>query len=90
MISSNGLACVDFSFPQAEPDDFSDSLDEHDPLLRLVDLVRCICIYYEIIIPRLCRQDSWIPGQRGHSLLIKLESHVVETKHSRFYVLVHV
>ncbi|KAI6700128.1 hypothetical protein NL676_014452 [Syzygium grande] len=34
VISSNGLACVDFSFPQSAPDDHTDSMDQHDSLLR--------------------------------------------------------
>lgn len=32
--SSNGLACVDFSFPQSEPGDDIDTADLHDSLLR--------------------------------------------------------
>ncbi|KAJ9669941.1 hypothetical protein PVL29_026481 [Vitis rotundifolia] len=32
--SSNGLACVDFSFPQSEPGDDIDTTDLHDSLLR--------------------------------------------------------
>ena len=32
--SSNGLACVDFSFPQSSSDDMSDSGDQHDSLTR--------------------------------------------------------
>ncbi|XP_057959359.1 extra-large guanine nucleotide-binding protein 1 [Malania oleifera] len=32
--SSNGLACVDFSFPQLGPDDNIDSAEQHDLLLR--------------------------------------------------------
>ncbi|GAV80638.1 G-alpha domain-containing protein [Cephalotus follicularis] len=32
--SSNGLACVDFSFPQTAPDDSIDVADQHDSLLR--------------------------------------------------------
>lgn len=36
VISSNGLACVDFSFPQSASDDYTDSMDQHDSLLRSV------------------------------------------------------
>ncbi|KAK8996388.1 hypothetical protein V6N11_076624 [Hibiscus sabdariffa] len=32
--SSNGLACVDFSFPQSSPDENSGTADQHDSLLR--------------------------------------------------------
>lgn len=32
--SSNGLACLDFSFPQSDPDDNMDTADHHDSLLR--------------------------------------------------------
>ncbi|KAF8405100.1 hypothetical protein HHK36_009998 [Tetracentron sinense] len=32
--SSNGLACMDFSFPQSAHDDIIDTADQHDPLLR--------------------------------------------------------
>ncbi|XVF15669.1 hypothetical protein REPUB_Repub09cG0174500 [Reevesia pubescens] len=32
--SSNGLACVDFSFPQSSPDENIDTADQHDSLLR--------------------------------------------------------
>ncbi|KAK6258433.1 hypothetical protein SCA6_012907 [Theobroma cacao] len=32
--SSNGLACVDFSFPQSSPDETIDTADQHDSLLR--------------------------------------------------------
>ncbi|GMI86435.1 extra-large G-protein 1 [Hibiscus trionum] len=32
--SSNGLACVDFSFPQSSPDENRDTADQHDSLLR--------------------------------------------------------
>lgn len=34
LISSNGLACVDFSFPQPAPDDDIDTADQHNSLLR--------------------------------------------------------
>lgn len=34
--SSNGLACLDFSFPQAEPDIDIDTADLHDSMLRYV------------------------------------------------------
>ncbi|XP_039012504.1 extra-large guanine nucleotide-binding protein 1-like isoform X2 [Hibiscus syriacus] len=32
--SSNGLACVDFLFPQSSPDENIDTADQHDSLLR--------------------------------------------------------
>ncbi|XP_017606154.1 extra-large guanine nucleotide-binding protein 1 isoform X1 [Gossypium arboreum] len=32
--SSNGLACVDFSFPQSSPDENIDTAEQHDSLLR--------------------------------------------------------
>ncbi|KAK8652976.1 hypothetical protein V6N13_126997 [Hibiscus sabdariffa] len=32
--SSNGLACVDFSFPQSSPDENCDTADQHDSLLK--------------------------------------------------------
>ncbi|KAE8709542.1 Extra-large guanine nucleotide-binding protein 1 [Hibiscus syriacus] len=32
--SSNGLACVNFSFPQSSPDENIDTADQHDSLLR--------------------------------------------------------
>ncbi|KAA8547277.1 hypothetical protein F0562_003859 [Nyssa sinensis] len=32
--SSNGLSCMDFSFPQSAPDDIIDTADQHDSLLR--------------------------------------------------------
>lgn len=32
--SSNGLACVDFSFSQSAPDDDIDTADQQDSLLR--------------------------------------------------------
>lgn len=32
--SSNGLACVDFSFPQSSPDDNINNTDQHDSFLR--------------------------------------------------------
>lgn len=34
--SSNGLACVDFSFPPPTSEDNIDAVDQHDSLLRLV------------------------------------------------------
>lgn len=34
--SSNGLASLDFSFPQAEPDIDIDTADQHDSMLRYV------------------------------------------------------
>lgn len=34
VMSSNGLACVDFSFPQSDSDDCTDSMDQHDSMLR--------------------------------------------------------
>ena len=34
--SSNGLACVDFSFPHSASDDTVDTADQHDSLLRWV------------------------------------------------------
>lgn len=30
LISSNGLACVDFSFPQSAPNDDIDTADQHN------------------------------------------------------------
>lgn len=32
--STNGLACLDFSFPQAATDENVDSADQHESLLR--------------------------------------------------------
>jgi hypothetical protein len=32
--SSNGLACLDFSYPQSASDDNYDTEDQHDALLR--------------------------------------------------------
>ncbi|MFQ6623503.1 hypothetical protein Gotur_003576 [Gossypium turneri] len=37
--SSNGLACVDFSFPQSSPDENIDTVERHDSLLRLVPIL---------------------------------------------------
>ncbi|MBA0734959.1 hypothetical protein Gogos_018846 [Gossypium gossypioides] len=37
--SSNGLACVDFSFPQSSPDENIDTAEQHDSLLRLVPIL---------------------------------------------------
>lgn len=34
--SSNGLACVDFSYPQSASEDIIDASDQHDSLTRLV------------------------------------------------------
>lgn len=34
--SSNGLACVDFSFPPSASDDLIDAGDQHDSLTRSV------------------------------------------------------
>lgn len=51
--SSNGLSCVDFSFPQPDSDEDIDPADRHDHLLRLVPGVieydvqwfSCMCVY---------------------------------------------
>ncbi|GAY42810.1 hypothetical protein CUMW_069740 [Citrus unshiu] len=40
--SSNGLACVDFSFPRSASDDSVDTADQHDSLLRWVPIYQLI------------------------------------------------
>ena len=37
--SSNGLACVDFSFPQSSPNENIDTAGQHDSLLRWVPIL---------------------------------------------------
>lgn len=43
--SSNGLACVDFSFPQSAHDEDSDTADQHDSSLRWVVMLTCSWLY---------------------------------------------
>lgn len=36
--SSNGMACVEFSFPQSAPEETMDTADLHDSLVRWVKI----------------------------------------------------
>lgn len=46
--SSNGLACVDFSFSPSAPDDDIDAADQNDSLLRWVRYsLHVICLFVD-------------------------------------------